>query len=82
MTIQLLTKLLIGCTAINAGLMLLWAICFRFAPDLVYRTQSKWFPISRENFSLVIYLFLALYKIFFLFFNVVPLVVLLYVTSG
>ena len=46
-------------------------------PDLVYRTQSKFFSIPRETFNVIFYSFLGLFKIIFLFFNVVPYVVLL-----
>jgi hypothetical protein len=49
------------------------------APGLVYRTQSKWFPLPRETFNVVIYSFLGLFKIVFLVFNVVPYVALLIV---
>ena len=49
------------------------------APDLVYRTQSKWFPIPRETLNVVIYSFLGLYKTVFLVFNVGPCVALLIV---
>jgi len=59
--------------------MILWAAFCMFAPDLVYRTQSKWFPIPRETFNVVIYSFLGLFKIVFLVFNVVPYVALLIV---
>ena len=59
--------------------MLLWTIMSILAPDLVYRTQSKWFPISRETFNVVMYSFLGLFKIVFLVFNVVPYVALLIV---
>ncbi|MCZ6445193.1 MAG: hypothetical protein O7F17_00165 [Planctomycetota bacterium] len=45
----------------------------------MYRTQSKWFPIPRETFNVVIYSFLGLFKIVFLVFNVVPYVALLIV---
>ena len=48
-------------------------------PNLVYRTQSKWFPIPRETFDILIYSFLGLFKIFFLVFNVVPYVALVIV---
>lgn len=47
------------------------------APDLMYRTQSKFFPISRETFNVAIYSFLGLFKIFFLLFNLVPYLALL-----
>ena len=52
---------------------------FMLAPDMVYRTQSKWFPIPRETFNVVLYAFLGLFKIVFLVFNVVPYVALLIV---
>jgi hypothetical protein len=67
------------CTVINGGLLLLWTTMFMFAPDLVYRTQSKWIPIPREMFNVVMYSFLGLFKIVFLVFVVVPYVVLLIV---
>jgi hypothetical protein len=52
---------------------------FLLAPDLVYRTQSKWFPIPRETFDVVMYSFLGLFKIVWLVFNVVPYLALLIV---
>ena len=38
--------------------------------------QSKWYPISREAFNVIIYSFLGLYKLFFITFNVVPYIAL------
>jgi hypothetical protein len=63
----------------NGALLVLWITMCILAPDLVYRTQSKWFPIPRETFNVVIYSFLGLFKIVFLFLNVVPYVALLVV---
>ena len=57
----------------------IWTTMCILAPDLVYRTQSKWFPIPQETFNVVIYSFLGLFKIVFLVFNVVPYVALLIV---
>ena len=65
------------CTIINAGLFLFWSSILLIAPDLVYRTQRLWFPISREVFTTVIYSFLGLFKIFVIVFNLVPYLVLL-----
>ena len=79
MDIQTLTTFFMLCTIINGGILILLTVFFMFAPDLVYRTQSKWFPIPRETFNVVIYSFLGLFKIFFLVFNVVPYVALLIV---
>ena len=79
MDIQTLTTFFMWCTIINGALLALWTIMLILAPDLVYRMQSKWFPIPRETFNVVIYSFIGLFKIIFLFFNVVPYVALLIV---
>jgi hypothetical protein len=55
----------------------LWTVIHRIAPDAVYRTQKKWFRHSQETFNAVMYSFLGLFKIFFLFFNLVPFIALL-----
>jgi len=50
-----------------------------FTPELVYRTQRTWFPLSKDVFTVLIYSFLGLFKIFFLVFNLVPYIALLIV---
>jgi len=67
------------CTIINGALFILSTTMFILAPDLVYRTQRKWFPIPRETFNVVFYSFIGLFKIVFLVFNVVPYMALLIV---
>jgi len=79
MDIQTLTTFFMWCTVMNGALLVLWTTMCILVPDLVYRTQSKWFPIPRETFNVVIYAFLGLFKIVFLLFNVVPYVALLIV---
>ncbi|MES9964886.1 MAG: DUF6868 family protein [Candidatus Sedimenticola sp. 20ELBAFRAG] len=77
MDMDSLTALFMWCTIINGGLLLTWTLAVILAPDLVYRTQSLWFSISRERFDLVIYCFIGLFKILFLVFNLVPYLALL-----
>ena len=79
MDLQTLTTFFMWCTIINGGLFILWGTFCMFAPDLVYRMQSKWFPMPRETFNVVIYSFLGLFKIVVLVFNLVPYVALLIV---
>jgi hypothetical protein len=79
MDIQTVTRVFMWCTIINGSLLVLWILMCTLAPDLVYRMQSKWFPVPRETFNVVIYSFLGLFKIAFLFLNVVPYVALLIV---
>jgi hypothetical protein len=77
MELQTLTSFFMWCTIINGGLLILWTVFCIFMPDLVYGTQSKWFPIPRETFNIVIYSFLGAFKILFLVFNLVPFLALL-----
>ena len=79
MDIQILTRFLMWCTIVNAGLLTLSFLISALAGDFVYRMHSKWFPMPRETFTVVVYCFLGVYKIVFVFFNVVPYVALLIV---
>lgn len=64
------------CTLLNGSLLLLWAAWCVFAPDLLYRMQTRWFPMSRETFNVVTYAFLGVFKLFFVVFNLVPFLAL------
>ena len=79
MCVETLTRFFMWCTILNGALLVLWTTMLILAPDLVYRMQSKWFPIPRETFNVVIYSFLGLFKIVFIVFNIVPYVALLIV---
>jgi len=50
------------------------------SPDFIYTIQSKFFNLEREYFDKVIYAFLAIYKILFGFFNLVPYIALKLIT--
>ena len=76
MDIQTLETFFKWCTIINGGLLIYSAIGLTFAPNWIYKIQSKWYPISREAFNVIIYSFLGLYKLFFITFNLVPYVAL------
>jgi hypothetical protein len=75
-TVQQLSDFFFWCSVINGGLFIFWILIIRLMPDLVYRTQSFWFPLSRDEFDRIIYAFLGLFKIFLLFFNLVPYIAL------
>ncbi len=82
MDIQTLITFFTWCTILNLTVFLFWTAIFMFIPESTYRTQSKWFPISRENYNLVYYSFLGLFKIVFLVFNVTPLLTLLIINGN
>lgn len=79
MDVQTLTAFFMWCTIINGALLVFWTTICLFVPELVYRTQSRWFPIPRDTYKVAMYSFLGLFKIVLIVFNVVPWVALVIV---
>lgn len=77
MDLPTLTNFFMWCTIINGIIFVIWNVVSIFALDAVFRSQSKWFPIPRETFVVVLYAFLGFYKILFLMFCLVPFLALL-----
>jgi len=77
MDIQTLTSFFMWCTIINTGILVFLALIYLLAPNLTYRLQSQWIPVSRETFDVVFYSFIGLFKVLVLVFNVVPWIALL-----
>ena len=77
MELQFWTEFFMWCTIINGGLLVFWVLCQMAMPNLLYKTQVAFFPMEKEKFNPVFYLFLGIYKIFFVMFNAVPYIVLL-----
>ncbi|MGB5487731.1 MAG: DUF6868 family protein, partial [Lysobacterales bacterium] len=62
---------------INTGMLIFLALIYLLVPNLAYRLQSKFIPISRETFDVVFYSFIGFFKVIVLVFNVVPWIALL-----
>ncbi|TWT79242.1 hypothetical protein CA13_06400 [Planctomycetes bacterium CA13] len=77
MNIEMLQSFFMWCTILNGSLLVFWIGACVIAPDAVYRTQHKFFPISKDVFTIAIYCFLGLFKLMFLVFNLVPYIALL-----
>jgi hypothetical protein len=80
--IGILTALFKWCSIINGSLLLFWTLMWMLFPGLVYKTQSRWFPIPREQFDLAMYKFIGMFKVLFLVFNLVPYMALLIIAPG
>ena len=65
---------LMYCSILNGALLILSFLIYVFVGDLVYKTHSKLFPMSREAFNIAAYSFIGLYKIFFWVFNLMPFI--------
>jgi len=77
MTLEIVRAALGWCAIINFGLLIWWLLFLTLAHDWTYRIHSKWFPMSREAFNVVIYSFVGVFKLIWIAFNVVPYVALL-----
>lgn len=76
MSIDNLIAVLGWCMVVNFGLLLIWALAFKLAPELVYRSQRNFFAISREDFELTMYRLLGYFKLTVLIFNFAPYIAL------
>jgi hypothetical protein len=65
------------CTIINGCILVFASIISTMGLDLIASFHSDLFQIPREAINVTFYSFLALYKIFWLVFNVVPYIALL-----
>jgi uncharacterized protein DUF6868 len=76
MTIEVTRTLLLWCTVINYGILLVWFLVFVFARDWIQRIHGRWFRVSREQFDALHYAAMSIFKIGIILFNLVPFVVL------
>ncbi|MFP3937174.1 MAG: DUF6868 family protein [Phycisphaerae bacterium] len=77
MDIESLRLFFMWCSIINAGLLLVsFAITAIAGGGWVYRMHSRWFPMGRESFNVVIYGLIGFMKTLVLVANVVPWIVL------
>ena len=72
MTVEALRDMLAWCTVVDYVILLIWFFFFIFAHDFLHRIHSKWFNISREQFDVIHYAGMALFKIGILLFNLTP----------
>ncbi|MHC4891330.1 MAG: DUF6868 family protein [Planctomycetota bacterium] len=77
MNIESTTTFFMWCTILNVALLLLSSLMCIGAADWAYQIHSKLFSISRETFNVVIYSFIALYKLLVIVFVIIPYIALL-----
>ena len=74
MTVENILAVLGWCMVINFSILMIWALAMMLAPNVIYRTQSLVTSISREEFGLIIYKLMGLYKLGIMLFNFAPYV--------
>jgi hypothetical protein len=76
MSVDTTRTILLWCTIIDYGILLIWFLFFLFLHDWLYRLHTRWFHLSRDQFDALHYAGMSIYKIGILLFNLVPLAVL------
>jgi hypothetical protein len=76
MTIEVARHFLLWCTVINYGVLLAWFLFFIFAHDWMHRIHRRWFFLTREQFDVLHYAGMTIFKIGIILFNLVPFVAL------
>lgn len=76
MNIDMVRKALLWCALINYGVLLVWFLCFILAHDWMYLLHGRWFRLSVEQFDMLHYAGMSIYKIGVLLLNVVPWIAL------
>jgi ABC-type branched-subunit amino acid transport system permease subunit len=76
MTIEGIRAFLLWCTVIDYGVLLVLFLVFVFAHDWVQRIHGRWFRLSRDQFDVLHYTGMSVFKIGIILFNLVPFIVL------
>jgi len=74
MSFESVRRALLWCALLNYGILVVWFLFFMLAHDWMYLFHSRWFHISVEQFDLLHYAGMSIYKIGILLVNVVPFV--------
>lgn len=75
---ETLTQFLGWATLINYAILCLWFVLFAYAKDWLYNLHSNWFDISKKHFEMFHYSGMAVYKMFIIFFTMIPFCILLF----
>jgi hypothetical protein len=80
MTMNEIKEILLWCVGLNYTVLLIWFGVFVFAHDWMYGLHGRWFKLSVETFDAIHYAGLAVYKIGIFLLNLVPLIVLYFIS--
>ena len=80
MELETLTEFFKWCSVINLGIYIVWVLFMLWAPDFIYRVQTKWIRVSREAFNVAMYAFMGSFKIVLIVFCIVPYISLLIIS--
>jgi hypothetical protein len=81
MTIAILRDFLLWCAIVNYAALLSWFLAFTFAHRSLYQLHARWFRLSANQFDVIHYSGMAVYKIAALSLNLAPYIALRIATN-
>jgi hypothetical protein len=76
MNVELVRRVLLWCTVINYGILLIWVFVFMLAHDSMHQLHRRWFDLSVDQFDMLHYGGMSVYKIGIILLNLVPYIAL------
>ena len=76
MSIDVLRNFFLWCAAINYSVLMVWIVLLMSPHDWLYRLWGKWFHLTAQQFDVINFGGIALYKLGILLFNLAPYVAL------
>lgn len=76
MAIDMIRKVFLSCALINYGILLVWFLFFILAHDWMYFFHGRWFRLSVEQFDMLHYTGMSIFKIGIILLNLVPWIAL------
>lgn len=64
---------------INYTILLVWVVVFIFFKDWIRSLHGRWFDIPAQQFDVIHYMLMGIYKLLILLFNLVPYLVLRFI---
>ncbi len=76
MSVELTRNILLWCTVINFGFVLVWFLLLVLLHAWLYRLWSSWFRLTAEQFDAISFAGIIFYEVAILLFNLVPYIAL------
>jgi hypothetical protein len=72
MNIEMIRKAFLWCAVINYGVLLVWFLFFMLAHDWMYLLHGRWFHLSVEQFDMLHYAGMSIFKLGIILLNLAP----------
>jgi hypothetical protein len=82
MNIESSREFLLYCTIISYGILIVWFFYFLYKRDLIFREHSRWFKLNEEQFDVLMYVGMMIFKLMIMVFFLIPYIALVLMGRG